>query len=111
MAIVALVTVLTALCYSWLPAGKRKVIPQIPGAFLATVACFVLSLGFRIYVDNFAGVTALYGTLAAVALMLLWLYLLSFAVITGAFVNRLIADKKRKSDDVDEGGAEEAATE
>ncbi len=88
--IMAAGTASLALFYKVLPAGKRRLVSQLPGAALATAACAILSLGFRIYVDHFANVTALYGSIAAVALLLLWLYLIAFIIVSGGFVNRAL---------------------
>lgn len=90
--IMAAGTASLALFYKVLPAGKRKFVSQLPGAALATAACAILSLGFRIYVDHFANVTALYGSIATVALLLLWLYLITFIIVSGGFVNRVLGE-------------------
>jgi membrane protein len=81
-------------CYSLLPAGTRRFSTQLPGAALATLACGVLSFGFRVYVDHFGDFTVLYGSIATVALLLMWIYFMSYIIIAGAFVNRLLSDSR-----------------
>lgn len=79
-----------ALCYTHLPAGHRRLKSQFPGAVCALVGCGVLSLGFRVYVDHFANYTVLYGSIATIAMLLFWMYLLFYIVIAGGFINRIL---------------------
>jgi membrane protein len=54
------------------------------GAVVALVLWLLGSFGFSWYVDNFGKYNQTYGALAAVIILLLWLYLSSFAVLLGA---------------------------
>lgn len=58
-----------------------------PGAVLAVVVLLVASIGFSVYVNNFGSYNETYGSLAAVVLLLLWLYITSFIVVMGAEVD------------------------
>jgi membrane protein len=55
-----------------------------PGALVALVLWLLGSVGFSWYVDNFGKYNQTYGALAAVIILLLWLYLSAFAVLLGA---------------------------
>ena len=90
---IALSAVALALCYSYLPSGRRRPITQLPGAIAAVLACGVLAFGFRLYVDHFNGSTAIYGGLATVALFLLWIYFISNILILGGFLNRILNER------------------
>ena len=90
---IALCAVSLSLCYAYLPTGRRSPVSQLPGAVAAVMACGILSLGFRLYVDYVGGSMALYGGLATVALFLLWMYLISNVLILGGFLNRILNDK------------------
>ena len=85
-------TIMLALFYTFLPAGKRRFRPQLPGAVCAILACGVLSFGFRLYVDNFCSFTVLYGSIATVALLLFWMYLVFYILVAGAYINRRIME-------------------
>ena len=54
------------------------------GAVVALVLWLLGSIGFSWYVDNFGKYNQTYGALAAVIILLLWLYLSAFAVLLGA---------------------------
>jgi membrane protein len=55
-----------------------------PGAVVALVLWLLGSVGFGWYVDNFGNYNQTYGALAAVIILLLWLFLSAFAVLLGA---------------------------
>lgn len=58
-----------------------------PGSLLATALSLVASIAFSIYVANFASYDKTFGSLAAVAIMLMWLYVSSYVVLLGAELN------------------------
>lgn len=60
---------------------------QLPGALLFGILATVMTLGFGFYVSNFADYNATYGALGAVIVLLMWLYLVSYALIFGAELN------------------------
>ena len=63
-----------------------------PGALLALVAWMLLSIGFSFYVENFANYSVIYGTLGAVIVLLVWLFLSAATLIMGAEVNGMIRE-------------------
>ncbi|KLE34864.1 hypothetical protein AAW00_08835 [Aurantiacibacter luteus] len=60
---------------------------QLPGAVFFAVGEALLTLGFGIYVANFASYDATYGSLGAVVVLLTWLYLSAYVLIIGAELN------------------------
>ncbi|HZX55495.1 MAG TPA: YihY/virulence factor BrkB family protein [Ilumatobacteraceae bacterium] len=58
-----------------------------PGAVVAAVAWIIGSLLFSLYTANFAKYNETYGSLGAVVIMLLWLFLTAAVVIMGAEIN------------------------
>ena len=59
-----------------------------PGSIFASVAWLVLTLVFSVYVSKVANYAATYGSLAAVAGLLTWMYLSAYAFVIGAELNR-----------------------
>lgn len=45
---------------------------------------------FSFYVDNLGNYSALYGSLGAIIVLMLWLYLTSVAILLGALVNHIL---------------------
>lgn len=62
----------------------------IPGATLATVLWFGVTVGFRAYLQNFGDFNTVYGSLGAVMALLVWMYLISLVVLVGAEFNALL---------------------
>jgi membrane protein len=77
-----------ALLYSYGPSrAAAKFVWVTPGAILATVVWIVASLGFSFYVTRFAGYNETFGSLGAVVVLLMWLYLSAYIVCLGAELN------------------------
>lgn len=57
------------------------------GAVVATVLWLVASAGLSIYVTFFGNYARTYGALAGVVVLMLWLWITSFAVLLGAQIN------------------------
>jgi membrane protein len=58
-----------------------------PGAILAIVVWLVASVGFALYVANFGSYNKTYGTLGAVIVFLVWLWITNLALLLGAEFN------------------------
>jgi len=57
------------------------------GAVAATVLWLIASAAFSLYVTFFGNYTKTYGAFAGVVLMMLWLWLTSYAILLGAEIN------------------------
>jgi uncharacterized membrane protein YqjE len=58
-----------------------------PGAIVATLLWLLVSVGFSLYVTLFASYAKTYGALAGIVVLLMWLWLTSYAVLFGAELN------------------------
>jgi membrane protein len=67
--------------------SKRVQRRVLPGAVLAVVLWLVISWAFGLYVSSLAEYAVFYGSLAAVAVLLVWLWLTSLAILVGAELN------------------------
>lgn len=73
--------------YWHLPNAKLRWKRQVPGAMFSAAGWMLTSLGVSIYVDYFHGFTATYGSLATIALVMLWFYFSMYIVLLGARIN------------------------
>jgi membrane protein len=68
-----------------------------PGAVTGVALWLVASLGFRLYLHFFNSYSATYGSLGAVIILMLWLYITGFAVLIGGELNWIIENEDKKT--------------
>lgn len=61
-----------------------------PGAILAVAVWIAASLGFKVYVTNFADYNATYGSIGAIIILLLYFFISSAVLLFGAEINATI---------------------
>ena len=77
-----------AVIYRYGPQRRRPMWRWVtPGAVVAMLVGLVASIGFSIYVSLLGNYNKTYGALGAIIVVLLWLYLMAFAVLFGAALN------------------------
>ena len=86
--------------YSVVP-NKRIAIRQvITGAIAAAVSWLIASIGFSFYVENMARYSLLYGSIGAVIVLMIWLYLTGIILIMGAELNHVLYIVREQQDRV-----------
>ena len=71
----------------------QKIKSQLPGAAFASFGWIVFSEAYSLYLRCFPGATYIYGRLAALCLIMLWLWFCINILIIGAELNKLISLK------------------
>jgi membrane protein len=75
-----------------------------PGSVFAVGMWLIVSLGFKAYVDNFGNYNKVYGSIAGVIVLMLWLYWSGMVLLFGGEINAEIekaeAESKGASSDV-----------
>ena len=79
--------------YMVLPNRNNTFRDSLPGALLASIGWQVFSNVYSIYVDNFAGLSNIYGSVYAIALSMLWLYFCLSILFYGGALNKYLMDK------------------
>jgi membrane protein len=58
-----------------------------PGSAFAVAMWLIVSLGFKLYVDNYGNYNKVYGSIAGVIVLMLWLYWSGMVLLVGGEVN------------------------
>jgi len=67
-----------------------------PGAVVALTVWIAASIGFRVYLQYFNSYNKTYGSLGAVIILMLWLYLTGAAILIGGEVNAVLDHANRE---------------
>ena len=89
----AYLTLLFALFYKFLPRRDKPFRQYFPGAAFAAAGWIVFSYIYSIYIDNFSNYSYVYGSLAAVVFLMLWLYFCMNIFLYGAQINKMIENE------------------
>lgn len=87
-------TALFSAMFMVLPCKRGSFAHVFPGAVFASVGWLVFSDLFSVYVEHFAGYTNVYGSVYAVALTMLWLYICMDIVFYGCALNVYLTRNK-----------------
>jgi len=85
--ILIVVSLLFALLYWAAPNARRRFRWVNPGGLLAMLLWLAASAVFAFYVANFGSYNKIYGSLAAVIIFLVWLWISNIAILLGAEFN------------------------
>ena len=97
LAAVVFVTLSFSMIYYCGPSlGKRHWDWITPGSTFGAFLWLIASLGFRIYLHFFNTYTATYGSLGAVMILLVWLYVAGLAFLVGGKINAEIESAASK---------------
>ena len=94
MAVALLMFVLVTVLYM-LALGRRCPLREVaPGVAGSLAAWMLLSLAFSYYVENLAHYTQLYGSIATIVVVLLWLYMSGTVLILGGELNAVVLHRR-----------------
>lgn len=77
--------------------AKKPLRSILPGIFLSVISWLILSIGFSVYVENFAKYTVIYGAMGAVIVLLIWLYMSANILVLGAEFNAALEEVRVRS--------------
>ena len=96
-AIIIVMIFTTAVVYSWLPNFKKFHWVWIsPGAITAIVVWIVFGTMFRLYLQYFNTYNKAYGSLGAVIILMLWMYITGLALLLGGAINSVLTEMSEK---------------
>jgi membrane protein len=79
-----------AVAYRFGPDAQRSFRYLAPGNLSAAILIALASAGFRFYVAEFGHYSATYGSLAAIIILMLWMYFAGIALLVGGEINTLL---------------------
>ena len=85
--ILFILTFIFAFIYKYAPSKKIRWRDVLPGAIFATIGWVVVSIGFSFYINNYSNYSRFYGSLAAVFVLMIWLFLTSLIFMFGVEIN------------------------
>jgi membrane protein len=91
--VLAVLITIFAIIYNILPDHtKKKWVWITPGATIGLVLWLLLSYGFRLYLGYFDSYDKTYGSLGAVIILMLWLYLTALVILIGGTINAVLQE-------------------
>jgi len=80
--------------FTVVPERKTRFLSEMPGAVVSAFGWLGFTGLFTMYVDNFSNYGALYGSLTAAVILMLWLYFCMYIMFFGAEVNVYLQSKR-----------------
>ena len=91
----AVLSVLFAAVYAYVPDKKLEFREQIPGAVFSAVVWSVFSWAFSYYV-TYGNSYGIYGSLSIIIIVLLWMYFCMYIILIGAYLNQYFESVNRR---------------
>jgi membrane protein len=90
--LIFLVVFAFALVYYYAPDVEQRFRWISPGSIVAVLMWLLFSLAFAVYVEKSGSFNATYGSLAGIAILMLYIYYSAFIVLVGAQMNQVIEE-------------------
>lgn len=104
ISLLAVLLFATEVIYSWLPCRKKFHWYWItPGSIVAIALWVIFTVGFRVYLQYFNTYNKAYGSLGAVIILMLWMFLAGTSILIGASINSVLTDMTEPPHREDEG--------
>ena len=88
-----IIMTILAVLYYLLPDVEQEFKFITPGSVVAVVIWVIASLGFSFYVGRFGTYEVIYGALGGVIILLLWMWISAMAMLLGAEINAILAQR------------------
>lgn len=72
---------------------KRSTRNCIPGALFTAIGWYFISFFFSIYVNIFTNFSIIYGSLATITIIMMWLYTIIYVLLLGAELNIMLEER------------------
>lgn len=82
--------------YYFAPALHRRWKFLSPGSIISTGLILIITYGFSFYISNFGTYNKLYGSIGAMIALMVWLFMISFILLSGFEVNASLERAERE---------------
>ncbi len=82
--------------FTVIPDKKIKFSESLPGAIFSVLGFLLLTILFSLYVNRFIAASALYGSIGAVILLMLWMYFAGIILILGVEINSILEKEQNR---------------
>lgn len=89
----ALLFLMFVAMYKGLPNHKISLRQATPGALFSAISWIIVSFAFSIYVNHFSNYSRVYGSVAGVAIAMVWIYMMMNLVLWGGELNAFIMEQ------------------
>jgi membrane protein len=79
-----------AMIYYYGPNVEQKFVFITPGSVFGVILIIIASLGFVFYTSNFDNYTTTYGSIGAMIILMIWLYIVGLVILVGSEINALL---------------------
>lgn len=76
--------------YKFIPKHKLPMKSQVIGSAFSSIAWYLVSWFFSIYINLFNGFSNTYGSLTSIILIMMWVYVCMFIILLGAEINYFV---------------------
>jgi len=93
-----IVMLITTILINKLSISKKKSFRSLlPGSLFTVVFWMLASTAFNVYLSTFARISAVYGSVASVIILMLWVNIICTVLIIGSAINAMLEDEKNKA--------------
>ncbi len=89
----AMITIIFNLLYTIVPNRPSKPLFELPGAVFSAIGWYLFSFFYSIYINNFSNIPSIYGSIGAIVLLLIWLYVCMYIFFLGAELNAVLEER------------------
>lgn len=93
-----ILTVIFTVSFRFMTRHDSSVRGHLPGAAFASLGWIIFSALYSFYIENFASYSYVYGSMAAVVLLILWVYFCMLILMAGAELNMLLFARHDRSE-------------
>lgn len=92
-----ILTLIFSFAYKFLIKNEYKFSSLFPGAIFSACGWLTFSLVYNIYIENFSNYSKIYGSLTAIVLLMLWIYICMTIFLLGAKINLILQGNRSSS--------------